>query len=282
MGTLGRPSWVRTQCRHRRLGQSFVTKAKPICLCGLGSVPYFPRGLDRVDCPTVGYLIDAYPQTPACQMPCACALSFDISSLRQGCVDLYSQARDSLPVYWLPLACDPHVQYDMGLERIYDVGFVGSIGGPYDERGTALACLEKRWKMNDFRRPYYDVDMARVYSQSKIVFNVTLGRILNMRIFEVPPCGALLLTKRSDNGQTELFEEGKHFDTFETLDELESKVEYYLSYPEERERIAHAGQQWALTHHTYSHRALKSSNNRQSSGRIELRARSPLVASHAS
>jgi hypothetical protein len=173
----------------------------------------------------------------------------------KGCIDVYSQARDNLPVYWLPLACDPHVQYDMGLDRIYDVGFVGAIGGPYEERGAALARLEQRWRLNDYRRPYYGADMARIYSQSKIGLNITLGRILNMRIFEVPPCGALLLTKRSDNGQTDLFKEGEHFDTFETLNELESKVDYYLSHSEERERLARAGQHWAMTHHTYDHRA---------------------------
>lgn len=222
------------------------------------SMPYFPRGLERIDCPTVGYLIDAYPPETGLSntMRLHMAPFFDyLFVANKGCIDLYSHARDNLPVRWLPLACDPAVQQDMGLERIYDVGFVGSIGGPYAERGAALARLEKRWKMNDFRRPYYGADMARVYSQSKIVFNITLGRILNMRVFEVPACGALLLTQRADNGQTDLFKEGEHFDTFETLDELEDKVAYYLSHPEERERIARAGQHWALTHHTYDHRA---------------------------
>lgn len=223
-----------------------------------GSAPYFPRGLEHIDCPTVCYLIDAYP--PETGLPNSMRLHmasfFDyLFVAQQGCIDLYSRARDGLPVRWLPLACDPAVQRDMGLERIYDVGFVGAVGGPYEERGAALARLEKRWKMNDFRRPYYGSEMARIYSQSKIVFNITLGRILNMRVFEVPPCGALLLTKRADNGQAKLFKEGEHFDTFETLDELESKVEYYLTHPDERERIARAGQQWALTHHTYDHRA---------------------------
>jgi hypothetical protein len=49
--------------------------------------------------------------------------------------------------------------------------------------------------------------------------------------------------------------EGEHFDSFETLDELEDKVAYYLSHDDERERIARDGHEWALSHHTYDHRA---------------------------
>jgi Glycosyl transferases group 1 len=222
-----------------------------------GSVSYFPRGLESIDCPTVGYLIDAYPPDTGLpnKMRVLMASFFDyLFVAQQGCIDFYSSARGGLPVRWLPLACDPNIQRDMGLDRIYDVGFVGAVGGPYAERSAALARLEKRWKMNDFRRPYYGMEMTRIYNQSKVVFNITLGRLLNMRVFEVPPCGALLLTKRAENGQNDLFKEGEHFDTFETLDELEAKIEYYLSNPIERERIARAGQHWALTHHTYAHR----------------------------
>lgn len=223
-----------------------------------GSMAYFPLGLDKINCPTAGYLIDAYPPETGLSNRFRICLApfFDyLFVANKGCIDYYSQARNSLPVHWLPLACDPQVQRDMGLERIYDVGFVGATGGQYDERTQALLHLEKRWKMNDFRRPYYGEEMAEVYSQSKIVFNITLGRILNMRIFEVPPCGALLLTKASNNGQADLFEVGKHIDVFETLAELEAKIDYYLTHNKEREEIARAGQQHALAHHTYDHRA---------------------------
>jgi hypothetical protein len=223
-----------------------------------GSASYFPRGLDRMPCPTVCYLIDTYPASTGMSNALRLRMApfFDYLFVSQkACCDLFSQARAGLPVRWLPLACDPLVQQDMGLERIYDVGFVGAIGGPYADRRAAVERLEKRWRMNDFRRPYYGADMARVYSQSRIVFNTTPSDTINMRIFEAPACGALLLTKRADNGQTDLLEEGEHFDTFGTVDELEDKVAYYLAHEDERERIARAGQQWVLTHHTYDQRA---------------------------
>lgn len=223
-----------------------------------GNAAYLPRGLERLACPTVCYLIDAYPPITGLvnQFRLGLAPMFDyVFVAHRGCEPLYSGYREGLPVHWLPLACDPDTHADQHLERIHDVGFVGTVNANYPDRVRLLAALERRYKVSDYRRRYYMRDMARVYSQSRIVFNVTLKGLLNMRVFEVPPSGALLLTERSDhNGQSELLRDGEEFVTFSGEADLLQKVDYYLAHDDERERIARAGQSAVLSRHTYGHR----------------------------
>jgi hypothetical protein len=154
------------------------------------------------------------------------------------------------------MACDPEVHGEIPSERIYDVGFVGAYDARYPERVQMLDALAARFHMNDFKRRYYLQEMARIYSQSKIVVNIThTDRILNMRLFEAPAAGALLLTDRSEhNGQAAILNDGEQMVTFKGCDELLAKVEYYLTHAAERERIARAGQAHVLAHHTYDAR----------------------------
>lgn len=223
-----------------------------------GGISYFPRGLEAMDIPTACYLIDVYPPGTGLpnKMRLRMAAFFDYVFVAQrGCLDLFAADRRESVVHWLPLACDPDIQRDLRLERIYDIGFVGKVTDAYRERAALLQLLSSRYRMNDYHRCYFGEEMARIYSQSKIVVNLTLGGILNMRVFEAPACGALLLTERSDNGQDELFRDGEHIITFKGQDELLALVEHYLSNEVERERTARAGQEWVIAHHTYDHRA---------------------------
>jgi hypothetical protein len=159
-------------------------------------------------------------------------------------------------VHWLPVACDPQVHRDYGIERIYDVGFVGHVNLPSQQRRLKLLIeLSKSYRMNDFQTPTYLQDMARVYSQSKIVVNIPNSGDLNMRVFESMSCGAMLLTEDIGNGQRELFEPGVHLDVYRSKEELLEKIDHYLAHDEERKRIATAGQREVLSKHRYTDRA---------------------------
>jgi glycosyltransferase involved in cell wall biosynthesis len=96
--------------------------------------------------------------------------------------------------------------------------------------------------------------MAIVYGQSKIVFNASINGDVNMRVFEAMAAGALLVTDRVGNGLSDLFEEDTHYIGYSTISEALEKIGYFLDKSEERENIAHAGQQAVLEHHTYGHR----------------------------
>jgi spore maturation protein CgeB len=60
------------------------------------------------------------------------------------------------------------------------------------------------------------------------------------RAFEIPACGAFLLSERTPAMQ-ELFREGAEADYFSSVQECLDKVEYYLAHPVARRQIAEAG-----------------------------------------
>lgn len=99
-------------------------------------------------------------------------------------------------------------------------------------------------------------EMPKVFHASKINLNMTMRPIetgLSLRIWDILGCGGFLLT----NYQAEIsdyFEIGKDLETYESMDELEQKIQYYLTHEEERIEIAINGYEKAAKFHTYEHR----------------------------
>jgi spore maturation protein CgeB len=73
------------------------------------------------------------------------------------------------------------------------------------------------------------------------------------RNFEVPGCGAFLLTGEADN-LGEYYKEGREVLTFSDVDDMIDKIRYYLRRNEEREVVAEAGFRRTVNEHTYFHR----------------------------
>jgi spore maturation protein CgeB len=156
-------------------------------------------------------------------------------------------------VYWLPLACDPEIHRRYDVPKRFDVGFVGATGVPYARRTGLLAQLARRYTMNDYNRPYTPSEMARVYSESHLVFNCSLRGEVNMRVFEGPATGSLLLTDRIGNGLSELVRDCEHVVLYDD-EQLLDFVDTYLRDTAARQRIATQGYDHARTHHTYDRR----------------------------
>ena len=99
-------------------------------------------------------------------------------------------------------------------------------------------------------------EMPRVFQASKINLNMTIRPIetgLSLRVWDILGCGGFLLT----NYQAEIpdyFEIGKELETYESMEELEEKIQYYLTHEEERMEIAINGYEKAARHHTYEMR----------------------------
>lgn len=157
--------------------------------------------------------------------------------------------------YWLPYACDPALHRKFDLPKIYDVVFIGNMNSQvYPDRVQLLNELSKKFRVKVFSG-FYGEEVAKVYSQSKIIFNKSHSDEVNMRVFDVLSCGSLLLTDRIENGLPDIFEDRKHLVMYDGLEDLKEKVDYYLSHDDEREKIACAGQKEVHEKHTFYHRA---------------------------
>jgi len=212
--------------------------------------PGFPRGIERLSFPTVCYFLDVpYDIKQRLLM----APFFDyVFIANKNYLKPFKKINKN--VFWLPFAADPETTYrDKSIKKIYDIGFVGGVKGT--ERGKILDKLSKQFKLNDYHRFYQPREMAKIYNQSKIVFNQSIVHTMNMRIFEAMASGSMLLTEEIKDGQDELFDNKKHLVTFEGEDDLVEKIKYYLAHDKERERIAAAGEKEVLAKHTYWHRA---------------------------
>lgn len=76
---------------------------------------------------------------------------------------------------------------------------------------------------------------------------------LNSRTFEIAGIGGFQILHWR-RGLSDLFEDGKEIVSFKNFDELIEKINFYLNNPEERKRIASAGQIRAYKDHTYQKR----------------------------
>ncbi len=101
-------------------------------------------------------------------------------------------------------------------------------------------------------------DLLRLYGESRVVVNVTTWGFgegekrsgMNMRVLEVPACGACLLTDGSRDLKT-VVTPGRHVVLYEGLDDFAGKLGYYIKNREEREKVAGEGYRHVTTHYTY-------------------------------
>ena len=103
----------------------------------------------------------------------------------------------------------------------------------------------------------YATTVPAVYCSAKINLNISsfqLVTAVNQRVFDVPACGAFLLTdERQDAAR--LFTPDQDIVLYRDFDELRKKAEYYLSHDDERLTMAERGRTRVLREHTYAHRA---------------------------
>jgi glycosyltransferase involved in cell wall biosynthesis len=215
---------------------------------------FFPPGVEDLPIPTACWLGDVHLGRWREDV----AQFFDVIFVPH--LDYVARYREVVgheQVYWLPLYVPDLVRPVPQLERIYEVGFVGSNARPHRRtpRAQRLRLLGQHFRMNDRSVPVDHAGLARVYSQSKIVVNITINGDINLRLFEGTACGALLLTDSRANGIEQLFDLGHEVIVYDSDSDLLDKVNYYRAHDAERQQIAEAGQQRCLRDHTFIRRA---------------------------
>jgi hypothetical protein len=208
---------------------------------------HYPLHLDSLGCPKACYLIDSHLNLPT---HLEWARHFDLVFIAQR-EYLDEFRRQGMRAHWLPLGCDPDIHCCTEPAKKYPIGFVGGVQ-PGSRREKLLATLSSKIPVH-YERCFWD-DMARLFTQSKIVFNEAIRNDLNMRVFEVMSTGSLLLTDMARNsGQDELFIDGEDYAVYK--DQIIFDVaKFYLDNETLRDQIAERGRKLVHNAHSYAHR----------------------------
>ncbi|MBI4575681.1 MAG: glycosyltransferase [Planctomycetes bacterium] len=103
----------------------------------------------------------------------------------------------------------------------------------------------------------YNEGWARVVAASRVFIardvQPEVRCSISNRAYWAMGCGAFYLCYHAE-GIEEVFEVGRELVTFHDLDEMVSRIRYYLGHEEERRAIAQAGQRRVLEHYTYADR----------------------------
>jgi spore maturation protein CgeB len=201
-----------------------------------------------------------------------------------GCVSYYRELGCS-QVFYLPLAVNPYQFRPQRVDLSYrsDICFVGT-GFPNRIRffnqissylvGKKVMIIGGHWNLlNDYSqlagqiRLEGTLESEKYYNGAKIVINLhrsvaeelnSLNKqalSINPRTYEICACGSLQLTDiRQD--LTDLYTPGVDLVTYNKPEELITKLNYYLTNEEERERIALQGLKTTIQRHTFSKRFL--------------------------
>jgi len=198
--------------------------------------------------------------------------------LAQACDFFFTNDRSSVERYrgegvrrvaHLPSAASTDLFRPLGVPRDLRIAFLGT----RSERRAALLSELREFPVDVFGPGWnkaapggkirvHDAAFGeaanRIYNRALINLNVHnwagTGSAVNLRLFEVPAAGAFLLTDWVDE-IADCYVEGVHLACYRGVAELLEKLEYFLSRPEECERIARDGRSHFLSHHTYEARA---------------------------
>lgn len=102
----------------------------------------------------------------------------------------------------------------------------------------------------------YYKELPSFYNSCSVNFNATsiqMGKAVNQRVFDVPACGAFLLTDHQE-AVTDLFVVGKEVVTYKDRGEIADLARFYLRNDAARKTIAEKGRERVLAEHTYRHR----------------------------
>jgi len=252
---------ISTDFRQEResLQQLLLQQADLVIVCKGEGIP--PEWIRSIECPTVlwwaellGTLqeVDEMAQQRR-QMLAYNISAFDLVLVHDEASIPICQSLGTARVGFLPTAAvDPNVHRKTDVEKRYDIGFVGQMT---PRRKALLSRLQQHFCV-EIRSIWNPEALNTFFNETRIVLNIHLSKLPNTetRLCEVLGAGSFLLSEEISSKK--LFLDGHHLAYWkrDNLEDLVSKIDYYLKCEEERERIADQGHRFALSHHTINHR----------------------------
>lgn len=268
---------------------STVSKEKPDLLFIIKGDNFFPATLGKIkkvlSCPVVGYAWDEPFYTHNNNQDDYRKTNFKNGILFYDFIFVFDpfyideiKRQGAKKVCYLPLATNPSRYKDILVSEQdrsdygYDICFIGM---PFPNRVEIFESLRdynlgvfgdhwtKYFMLQGKKTPSYYRGRAsgetvnKIYLSSKIVLNLHHPHSiegLNTRTFDIPACGAFEIVDYKKDLEKH-FKIDKEIVTFRNINELKSKIDFYLKNDDLRKTISERGKQRVLNEHTWVHRA---------------------------
>lgn len=105
----------------------------------------------------------------------------------------------------------------------------------------------------------YDNNLVKFYNAAQMNLNIIQEKYrlhpsgLDLRIFDIPACQSFLITQHVEE-ISESFEIGKEIEVFNSVEELKSKIKFYLDNSSKRLAISKRGYEKVCKYHTFEKR----------------------------
>lgn len=173
--------------------------------------------------------------------------------------------QDGIPaekIHYMPWAAEADCYRPVPIIEKWDWCFIGHLNNDFRIDLIDRFCKEwpvgqkgyLGWRMPQFQGHNVLDDVAKKFSQSRVVINEAIHDDLNMRVFETLACKRLLITEDIP-AVRDHFEGEKHLLLFKTIDEAVGLARHALADKGFRDQVAQAGYDEFLAKHTYMHRA---------------------------
>ena len=201
-----------------------------------------PEGLDKAPCPVVGIVSDYNLSLPAIA---GLWPYFDLLLVDKSGVDVFRRLSFAAvePFCQFTFKQPFHKLYD-GIDRDLDVGFAGNLNKVVQgERAlwlSRLLQLRTRGLSVEVRTGIVGPEYGRFLNRARIGWNRSIRGEMNLRAFEVPACGAMLMLERENLEVRDHFAQDHEVILYGD-DDLEDLVMRYSLDDAARERVARAG-----------------------------------------
>lgn len=153
--------------------------------------------------------------------------------------------------FLLPFSVDTNIYKKINVKKDFDVFAVYTVSNnKYPNREKIHKLISEMNTLTSFTKRIEHEKYIQRINQSKICIasNDIFGS-LNIKYYEIMACGSMLLTDKPEDLKEVGFIDGKHLVIYKDLNDLKSKILYYLEHEKEREEIAKNGMDFVRENH---------------------------------
>ena len=177
---------------------------------------------------------------------------FDILFVRQGVqLEYLKQIGCNVSAHLLPFSVDTVVYKKLDEKKIYDVITSATVRQDVYPNRLKVKGMLKQMGLRIMSGRIVQHEYVKAINQSKIaIISTNVFNSPNMKFTEFTSCGTFVLSDKPADFNELGFKDGEHLVFYDDLNDLKSKVIYYLKHDKEREEIAVNGMNFVRKYHS--------------------------------